>query len=156
MKKFNITESQYKMLIETSKIRRWGDADYKKANPLQRNDVDFSQLRAMDKETGDEKSNIGKELFSNPYSHNQKQIDAVQKELTKAVQDRYMKATGKDMPVMDRSELGKIGGHKLEQTLKKYGMELEIAGRTFSYGNKKLPENTLVINLTSSFNCPSI
>ena len=27
--------------------------------------------------------------------------------------------------------------------------------KTFSYGNTKVPENTLVVNLTTAFNCPS-
>lgn len=37
----------------------------------------------------------------------------------------------------------------------KYGLHLDIPDITFSNGNSKLPEHTLIINFTSALNCPA-
>ena len=37
----------------------------------------------------------------------------------------------------------------------KYGMKFEAPKISFSNGNKKLPDNTLIINFTSALNCPA-
>ena len=37
----------------------------------------------------------------------------------------------------------------------KYGVKLDIPSITFSNGNAKLPDNTLIINFTSALNCPA-
>ena len=31
----------------------------------------------------------------------------------------------------------------------------QFSGQVFSYGNKKLPESTMIVNLTSAQNCPA-
>jgi hypothetical protein len=67
-----------------------------------------------------------------------------------------MNKTGRDTPVIPREELGTIGGRKLEKELEKKGLLLTVSGKSFAYGNHKLPESTMIINLTSAWNCPSI
>lgn len=62
MKKIHLTESNLRSIVkecvhralnETNKIRPWNDEDYAKANPLQRNDVDFDALKKYDDEYND-------------------------------------------------------------------------------------------------------
>jgi hypothetical protein len=62
---------------------------------------------------------------------------------------------GVNKPLISPKQIGHIGNKELADILGKYGMEVEIKGKTFSYGNSKVPENTLIVNLTSAFNCPS-
>lgn len=168
-KKIYVTEKQFNDLKglmceemdETNKIRPWTDADYKKANPSQQSNVDFAAIKKGDDEFNAENPDIddvntGKAMFSKPLPIQQTKINKVQNAISQNVQQKYMDKTGKDAPVMDKDELGDIGGGKLAEKLTQYGMEIGLHGKTFSYGNEKLPENILIINLTSAWNCPSI
>ena len=109
------------------------------------------------------------EGFQQASGEGKKAIEAVQGDLTGKVKQRYMDATGRDKAVVPPNEIGNVGNKKLKdelgitkmsenyaEALANYGMEVEIKGKTFSYGNSKVPENTLIINLTSAFNCPSM
>lgn len=167
--KVRLTEKQFKdyikycMLKETAKIRPWTDTDFTKANPYQIKDVDFAAIKQADDEhnakyglTGDKKVNTAKKKYGSADPIPQTQIDTVQKDLTDKVQQRYMDKTGRDKPVIPYKELGTIGGDKIQKKLKKNGLELEISGKSFAYGNQKLPESTMIVNLTSAWNCPSI
>lgn len=169
-RKIRISETQLEQIKETAKIRPWTDDDYKKANPSQVKDVDFAALKQMDDDyiqshpevkniKGKKKKNdinTGADIYGAPRPIQQTNIDKVQSDLTKNIQQRYMDATGKDTPLINKDELGDIGGGKLQERLNDYGMEIGLHGKTFSYGNSKLPENILIINLTSAWNCPSI
>ena len=164
-----LTEQQFKeyikycLLKETAKIRPWTDADYGKANPYQIKDADFAAMKQADDEynkehglTGDKKVNTAKKKYGIAVPIPQKNIDAIQSDLTDKVQQRYKDATGREEATIPYEELGSVGGDKIKAELKKNGLALEIAGKSFAYGNQKLPESTMIVNLTSAWNCPSI
>lgn len=160
-----LTESDLKKLIleaigETNRIRQWTDDDYKRANPYQVSDIDFAAIKKADDdyfEKHNKKVNTAHDLYGKINTGiNQNKINDLQKELTGSIQKKYMDKTGKDNPVMSYDEIGKVGGDVLKNTLKKQGLELEVSGKCFSYGNAKLPEDTMIVNITSAWNCPSI
>ena len=161
MKKYRITESQLIKLMETAKIRPWSDEDYLKVNPTQRNDIDFDKLKRNDDEYNAKHGLSGKkarnsaEQFRDAAGWSKKVIDDKQSKLTQSIQQKYMDKTGRDTPVIPGKELGRIGGDKLKSELMKNGMKVEIVNKTFAFGNSKVPENTLIINLTSAWNCPA-
>ena len=168
--KINVNSRQYNLIIETAKIRPW------KGNKEQYNipDEEFGKQLDRDRETnarlgfkGDDKVNT-LEKFRQASGEGKKRINALQDAYTKFLKQRYMNNTGRKYPVIPPSELGIIGNKKNEkkfgkesipedyaETLAKYGMKVEIKGKTFSYGNTKVPENTLIVNFTSAFNCPA-
>lgn len=169
MRKVILTEKQFKdylkylALNETNKIRPWTDADYTKANPYQIKDVDFGAIKQADDEynkehglTGRNKVNTGKKKYSDMDPIPSNKVDALQADLTNKIQKRYMDATGRETPVIPSEELGTIGGNKLRELLEDNGLLLSIGGKSFAYGNTKLPEDTMIVNLTSAWNCPSI
>lgn len=155
--KYKLTENQYKILIETAKIQPW------EGNPNQP-DIPDDQITSWFKD--DEESNQKYSLkgdskidrlstFRDLDKISKASIDNLQKAITDTLQQRYMKEKGVNNPIVPYEEIGKIGNKKLDKDLANHGMKLEIAGKTFSFGNSKIPENTLIINLTSAFNCPS-
>lgn len=155
--RYRITEEQLKKLIETARIQPW------KGNKNQIDMPDKAFADALDFDNNFNKMYGLKgsnkidtlERFRSANKEGTRNIKDVQIDLTKNLQDRYMKDKGVDNPTIPYEELGKIGNKALAEKLAKNGMELEIKGKTFSYGNSKVPENTLIINLTSAFNCPS-
>ena len=155
--KYKITESQFKKLVETAKIRPFTDADYDNVNPTQNKDTDFGKIKNLDDaykaKTGQKRDST--EQWRQASGPMAKRLKDLQARLTNVLQDRYMGKMGTNKPIIPPDKLGKIGNKQLAKTLGKYGMEVEIKGKTFSYGNTKVPENTLVVNLTTAFNCPS-
>ena len=195
--RINVTNEQYKLIIETARIQPWKGYDEngnkihyaykdgkkvqvkrKKGEKAQRQydvpDDAIGMVLDRDREMnkafglrGDDKVN-SLERFQQASGEGKKAIDALQDNLTGRVKQRYMDTTGRDKAVVPPNEIGNVGNKKLKdkfgidkmsenyaEALAKYGMEVEIKGKTFSYGNSKVPENTLIINLTSAFNCPS-
>lgn len=155
--KFYITESQYRTILETARIQPWKGSKHQIDLP----DKAFGDIFDKDKKinkkyglTGDKKIN-SLEKFGAPKGKNGKKINDIQKNITNNIQKRYMKDAGVDKPIIPYDKLGKVGNKALASALARYGMEVELKGKTFAYGNSKVPENTLIINLTSAFNCPS-
>ena len=164
-----LTEKQFKAYLkyltikEAAKIRPWTDADYTKANPYQVKDVNFAAIKNADdeynKEYGLSKTggvNTAKKKFADSDPIPQTKIDRLQADLTSKIQQRYKDATGRADAIIPAEELGSVGGGKLKELLKNNGLELTIGGKSFAYGNTKLPENIMIVNLTSAWNCPSI
>lgn len=155
--KVKLTEAQFDKIIETTKIRPFTDDDYYFVNPTQNKNTDFARIKKADDDY-QEKTGIKRnstEQWRQASSGQLKRLKDLQAKLTRAIQDRYMDKNGLSKPIIPREKIGKIGNKDLAASLAKYGMEVEIKGKTFSYGNTKVPENTLVVNLTSAFNCPS-
>ena len=161
MKIIQLNERQYTILCneilkEANRIRRIRDDEfpYPQANPstdvlnnIKDSDEEYNKLFNL---KGNKKVNRLKAL-SEPQGKAQNDVDNVQKQLTQNIQQR-LKSQGKsiyqdmsavDIPDATRKKLADIG------------MEIEIKGKTFAYGNKKLPPSTMIINLTTAFNCPT-
>ena len=165
--KIILNESQFKdflkytFLKETAKIRPWTDDDYQKVNPGQVKDADFAKIKMADdnynknRKKGGKEVNTGSFLFGRAHPIPQDRINRLQADITKKVQQRY-KDMGNDKTIIPFKELGVIGGKKIQEFLKKKGLDLKVSGKSFSYGNSKLPENIMIVNLTSAWNCPSI
>ena len=164
-----LTEKQFKeylkfcALNEAAKIRPWTDDDYAKANPYQIKDVDFAAIKKADDEynekhglTGDKRVNTGKKKYADADPIPQSNIDRIQADLTGKVQQKYQDTTGREDSIIPYEELGNIGGKKIKEILKDSGLLLNVSGKAFAYGNQKLPESTMIVNLTSAWNCPSI
>lgn len=152
-----LTENQYKALFETAKIQPW------KGNPNQPDipDEEISNWFKEDEKANQEFNLKGDKKINRlkPFGELDKigraSVSDLQKAITDVLQQRYMKEKHVNTPNIPYSELGEIGNNSLKKELMRHGLDLEIKGKTFSYGNTKVPENTLVINLTSAFNCPS-
>lgn len=158
-RKILVTEEQYKKLIsETRAIRSWTDDDYKKVNPNQINNFDFKASKELDDEYNEKygaKALTAKDLYDSAKGIQQTEINRVQSQLTDKLKDKLIKRDGTD--IVSPENLGTLKGNgTILNILKDVGLKLEIAGKTLSYGNHKLPENTLIINMTSAWNCPSI
>lgn len=161
-----LTEEQFKQyirhqIVETTGIRRWTDDDYKKANPNQIKDFDFAGSKRGDDEfknlTGKKPEKpTAKSKYENPDSLAQAKIDIVQDKLSKRVSNDYAKEHNGETSIPFEKLGNYKGDKKIAQLLKQHGLQVGIGGKTFSYGNTKLPENIMVINLTSAWNCPSI
>ena len=80
------------------------------------------------------------------------EIDDYQEELTQNVKNRAIEKTGSDFVNTDNMDLSP----NVKEMLSKSGLELEVKGDVFVYGNHKLPADTMIVNLTSAFNCPSL
>ncbi len=161
------------ILEETKAIRPWTDDDYRKRNPLQAKDVDFAAIKKYDEDNanllGGKVYNSAPGMYGNPSRTESAKLQLLQKRLTKDIQKRYMDATGRDKPIIPYEEIGRVGGENLQKLLQEKGLELTIAGadendkdenkpktfKAFSYGNQKLPEDTMIVNITSAWNCPS-
>jgi hypothetical protein len=67
----------------------------------------------------------------------------------------YIKS-GKDESITYDEALFNKRKSLIDQYLEyKYGLSIDIPNINYSYGNKKLPSDTLIVNFTSAFNCPA-
>ena len=141
-------------------------------------------LKSMKKKYPKAKISVGKnpdyfdyhvnhDRYSKALPQGQKTINDFQKELTQKQREKTN---------TDRFSLDKLGYHDVDPNVKddvdavKYDNILKsiskskesgikdtqlgevdnsIRGKVFSYGNKKLPANTMIFNLTTAKNCPS-
>ena len=149
-----------RVVLETAKIKPWSEDERFISNPDQ-TDVDFAKLKRSDDiynqgKKKNEYRNTGKSRYGETWGDYKKEIEALQNRFTKEVQDRYMADTGRKTPRIPKKELGKISGSNDVNQKLKNGMDIEIKGKTFAFGNTKLPENIMIVNLTSAWNCPSL
>ena len=164
--RYNISKRQYNLLIETARIQPFYKKDSKTGkivnprNPLQRNvdpnspdNIDFGKMRDYEDENGLKHGSSTEHLRDVQGSTNKAIVNKVQDELTKIAQQNYKDATGRETPVIPRDEIGKFSPN-IEKHLKN-GLPLEVKGKSFSFGNLKVPEDVMIINLTSAWNCPT-
>lgn len=150
------------LVNETNAIRPWRDDDYQKVNPFQVGDVSDEAYR----NAPDGSDNA----FKKPIR--QGEIDDYQRELTKRIRQR---SNTTQKPIKDYyREFNNLGRYKAigndtfakwsdkanscnanDINLKKGWLDTSVRGSVFSYGNKKLPRNTMIFNLTTAMNCPS-
>ena len=147
-------ESISRLLQETNRIQPW------KGNPLQI-DPDWGEVRKRDKELaaqlGDGKKGVNKSTIKNygdfkAGSIEDRIINHYQDEISKNAVERAKQKTGTSFITQDQL---KYEPETVRNVLGAAGMEIGLKGKTFSFGNKKLPPSTMIINLTSSFGCPS-
>lgn len=150
------------LVNETNAIRPWRDDDYQKVNPFQVGDIpDEVYKNALD---GSD------DPFKEPIR--QGEIDDYQRELTQRIRQR---SNTTQQPIKDYyREFNNLGRYKAigndtfakwsdkansckanDVNLKKGWLDTSVRGSVFSYGNKKLPRNTMIFNLTTAMNCPS-
>lgn len=150
------------LVNETNAIRPWRDDDYQKVNPFQVGDVpDEVYKNALDGSDDPFKEPIRKG-----------EIDDYQRELTQRIRQR---SNTTQQPIKDYyREFNNLGRYKAigndtfakwsdkansckanDVNLKKGWLDTSVRGSVFSYGNKKLPRNTMIFNLTTAMNCPS-
>jgi hypothetical protein len=157
--KYNLTERQYHIIIETNKIQPFYKVDatgkeINPENPLQRNDIDFGAMRDFEDSHGIKAGDTTKHLRQvQSGGLGADIIKKLQDELTKIAQRRRAKETGGDGKVIPRDEIGTISP-SIEDKVKN-GLPLELKGKSFSFGNMKVPEDVMIINLTSAMNCPA-
>lgn len=150
------------LVNETNAIRPWRDDDYQKINPFQVGDVSDEAYR----NAPDGSDNAFKEPIR------QGEIDDYQRELTQRIRQR---SNTTQQPIKDYyREFNNLGRYKAigndtfakwsdkansckanDINLKKGWLDTSVRGSVFSYGNKKLPRNTMIFNLTTAMNCPS-
>ena len=150
------------LVNETNAIRPWRDDDYQKINPFQVGDVSDEAYR----NAPDGSDNAFKEPIR------QGEIDDYQRELTQRIRQR---SNTTQQPIKDYyREFNNLGRYKAigndtfakwsdkansckanDVNLKKGWLDTSVRGSVFSYGNKKLPRNTMIFNLTTAMNCPS-
>ena len=150
------------LVNETNAIRPWEKKDYEKVNPFQVGDVSDEAYRNAPEGSDN--------AFKEPVR--QGEIDDYQRELTQRIRQR---SNTTQQPIKDYyrefNNLGKynaIGNDTFAKwsdkantckandvNLKKGWLDTSIRGSVFSYGNKKLPRNTMIFNLTTAMNCPS-
>lgn len=150
------------LVNETNAIRPWRDDDYQKVNPFQVGDVSDEAYR----NAPDGSDNAFKEPVC------QGEIDDYQRELTQRIRQR---SNTTQQPIKDYyREFNNLGRYKAigndtfakwsdkanackanDVNLKKGWLDTSVRGSVFSYGNKKLPRNTMIFNLTTAMNCPS-
>ena len=150
------------LVNETNAIRPWEKKDYEKVNPFQVGDVSDEAYR----NAPDGSDNAFKEPVR------QGEIDDYQRELTQRIRQR---SNTTQQPIKDYyREFNNLGKYKAigndtfakwsdkanacnanDVNLKKGWLDTSIRGSVFSYGNKKLPRNTMIFNLTTAMNCPS-
>lgn len=150
------------LVNETNAIRPWRDDDYQKVNPFQVGDVSDEAYR----NAPDGSDNAFKEPIR------QGEIDDYQRELTQRIRQR---SNTTQQPIKDYyREFNNLGRYKAigndtfakwsdkansckanDVNLKKGWLDTSVRGSVFSYGNKKLPRNTMIFNLTTAMNCPS-
>lgn len=150
------------LVNETNAIRPWEKKDYEKVNPFQVGDVSDEAYR----NAPDGSDNAFKELVR------QGEIDDYQRELTQRIRQR---SNTTQQPIKDYyREFNNLGRYNAigsdtfakwsdkansckanDVNLKKGWLDTSVRGSVFSYGNKKLPRNTMIFNLTTAMNCPS-
>ena len=150
------------LVNETNAIRPWRDDDYQKVNPFQVGDVSDEAYRNAPEGSDN--------AFKEPIR--QGEIDDYQRELTQRIRQR---SNTTQQPIKDYyREFNNLGRYKAigndtfakwsdkansckanDVNLKKGWLDTSVRGSVFSYGNKKLPRNTMIFNLTTAMNCPS-
>ena len=150
------------LVNETNAIRPWEKKDYEKVNPFQVGDVSDEAYRNAPEGSDN--------AFKEPIR--QGEIDDYQRELTQRIRQR---SNTTQQPIKDYyREFNNLGRYKAigndtfakwsdkansckanDVNLKKGGLDTSVRGSVFSYGNKKLPRNTMIFNLTTAMNCPS-
>lgn len=150
------------LVNETNAIRPWGKNDYEKVNPFQVRDVSDEAYRNAPEGSDN--------AFKEPVR--QGEIDDYQKELTQRIRQRV---GTEQQPIKDYyRDFNNLGRYKAigndtfakwsnkantckanDVNLKKGWLDTSVRGSVFSYGNKKLPRNTMIFNLTTAMNCPS-
>lgn len=150
------------LVNETNAIRPWGKKDYEKVNPFQVGDVSDEAYRNAPEGSDN--------AFKEPVR--QGEIDDYQRELTQRIRQR---SNTTQQPIKDYyREFNNLGKYKAigndtfakwsdkanacnanDVNLKKGWLDTSVRGSVFSYGNKKLPRNTMIFNLTTAMNCPS-
>ena len=150
------------LVNETNAIRPWGKKDYEKVNPFQVGDVSDEAYRNAPEGSDN--------AFKEPIR--QGEIDDYQRELTQRIRQR---SNTTQQPIKDYyREFNNLGRYKAigndtfakwsdkantckanDVNLKKGWLDTSVRGSVFSYGNKKLPRNTMIFNLTTAMNCPS-
>lgn len=155
-----LTESKIRDIVreciinEANKIRRIRDDEF----PFKQLDIDdFSEDKDDDKRfnqkyglTGNDKRDSLKP-FKDVNKRMRDAVDDYQLQLTNRIQGD-LKKQGKKVRI-PKEELS--APDAVKRRLDKNGFEIEVKGKTFAYGNTKLPPSTMIINLTSAFNCPS-
>lgn len=150
------------LVNETNAIRPWEKKDYEKVNPFQVGDVSDEAYRNAPEGSDN--------AFKEPVR--QGEIDDYQRELTQRIRQR---SNTTQQPIKDYyREFNNLGKYKAigndtfakwsdkanacnanDVNLKKGWLDTSVRGSVFSYGNKKLPRNTMIFNLTTAMNCPS-
>lgn len=152
-----INECISRVLQETLKTQR---VDMSKINPKQPdiNLKGWGELQDKDEEfnskynlQGDTKIDSFKS-FMEPHGKSAKNINALQTKISGEVSQRAKKELGTDrIPTEDLTATDNV-----KKKLGNKGLKIAVSGKTFSYGNSKLPPSTMIINITSAFNCPSV
>lgn len=156
-----ITESQLKWVIretisrilsETNRIQPW-------AGNSKQADVDWTELRREDDEWNDSVTQKSLKVDSakqykdlRDSSIEKHKIKKYQQELSQRAQERAKQERGSDYISIE--EIGDMPD-AVRAALGEMGLQVGIHGKAFAYGNKKLPPSTLIVNITSSFGCPS-
>ena len=139
-------------LNEANRIQRVKDEDYPKWQ-LNLDDSEYAKLKDDDKQYKEtfklERDSI--EPFKNVHKKAKDDINQYQAQLTKNIQDRLTKQGKETFIPSDELHVT----DKVKKLLEDNGLEIEIKGKTFPYGNTKLPPSTMVVNLTSAFDCPA-
>ena len=156
MKKIFLTESQIRNLFETAKIRPLTAKDYKyKQTP--KDELDFVSYRQSDDDlnkalglTGNDKIDRLANLRQ-PKKAREKELSILKDKITNDMQQRELAKGNSIVQNVDNINIPEAAKKQLSAN----GIELEVKGKIFSYGNTKLPPSTMIINLTSAFNCPS-
>ena len=150
------------LVNETNAIRPWEKKDYEKVNPFQVGDVSDEAYRNAPEGSDN--------AFKEPIR--QGEIDDYQRELTQRIRQR---SNTTQQPIKDYyREFNNLGRYNAigndtfakwsdkanackvnDVNLKKGWLDTSVRGSVFSYGNKKLPRNTMIFNLTTAMNCPS-
>ena len=148
-----IKESVLRQLQETNRIQPW------KGNSLQI-DPNWADVRKRDEELaaqlGDKK--VPKRSAVKNYgdikngSVEDMIISHYQDEISKNAVERAKEKTGTSF--ISQEQL-KYEPETVRNVLSAAGMEIGLRGKTFSFGNKKLPPSIMIVNITSSFGCPS-
>lgn len=144
-------------LDEANRIRRVRDDEY----PSWQVDVDretLSSIKDSDKEYNEKFNISGKNRadrlkpLKSAHPKAESDLEKFQKELTQKLHKR-LKDNGEDItvPLDDNIETTEAVKRRLSDA----GIQMGVSGKVFMYGNTKLPPSTLIINLTSAFNCPA-
>ena len=151
-----IKESVVKVILnETNKIRPW------KGNDLQV-DPDWGDVRKREEEMAaqfGEKPN--RDSITKKYgkiasgSYQDKLLKKYQKEISKNAKDRAIADKGTKYIASDEVWRGEKPHKSIQEKLGENGLEVGISGKVFGFGNSKLPPSTMIVNITSAFNCPS-
>lgn len=154
---YSMVESAIKKIVnEARRIQRLSDDNFSHQRDIEPEVL--SQIKSQDKEynqlfnlKGSAKTDRIAPFRGIPDSRQRKKIDNYQKELTNNIQQRLINNG-------EETFISKDNLNAPENVLKKLsdnGLEIEVKGKVFGYGNQKLPPTTMIINLTSAFNCPA-